>query len=1173
MGTAVDLDKNVRESRRKRKRALRRWWRRRILVLLCLLALAGVFLFIPLPLGGVKTRIREATAQRLGVDLDLGRAWITLALGKIELRDAMLRDRKTGEPLISFRHIALSGLPESFFGLRGPWPTEIVLEEGGTLELQAGAEGVRFAPALEQLLRESDKLRTGTSPTDRERSARWKWPFVTIHQLPIQLKTPQGPFDGLSFFLDEVLFIPSAFGSGDFQVQVQGRLNQRKAAPLRGKVAYRGADNRWEVELELSELRGMSPLLTGDAWGQWRARPLRFSGYWQGGGAEGNFLHAELLTQRLEMFADAREVHPLFDSPLRISLDATQLPPDPTWMIHPLRLEGPQIGLSLGGDVLAEPPFEFTLDAALTRIPDYFYNQAAVQLATQGIAFDLPGTATLQLSAQARGRLDRFQETTLTGTVSLGALRLRYPHMPGDLYLSEIGGQLRRSGATLEIGRWTFGKLYGSATATLDGFPLAGHTARLAADLEVEGGAEELLRLGRQFQLVPPVIEEFTAQLRGRGSMECRLAVREKILLPEDIRWRGNVNWTSGKLHVAPLHDPVLMESGSLDFYPDRLELLRLRTTLGEAEGRWKASLTGRDYFWVNPIAHLEGEVDASITSLSRILQWANLGLPNPKGMTGQLGLHFWWEGPTNRLEQGRWEAQARARQIEFQLPLLGDVATVNDLEFNLTLSTDTVRLSQLRAELDDAVIEAKGEANDRLLRLDTQFRGPLETVIRLFADELGEFRGEGTVPARGTLEVLPRTELPLPGHPLALRWARLLLTTDSLRLSPESPVELRLDATLMPNGVSFWQEDMPHPVTNIRGTIKADFTGLQLHQVRSQWADVPDCIVSGRVQVHPPPTKVYFDIEAPRFAIDQWITGWSQPPDGFHARRKPRKSTAPRLATLLHGTIRSREATLHRMKGTDLSGTLHYENWSGRPNLLDLQSLRAQCYDGIVSGGMTLQLERKDNLSRFTLTAIPQNLEIQPFITDLFGKEDKTVGRLDGYLKLSGDFSDTATFDGEGSFLLSNTRILGGPIFPLLGKILRSTLVQDTTFSSIQSGFDINRRKIRFDGIKFDSPGVRLLGEGTVDFDGMLDMAVTVGMHSKTLDQIPGVRFMVNLVREVGARFLKFHLKGSLSDPQITPIPFSVDVLTRFIRDMKAEPEPISTPPTPPPAPSPATP
>jgi hypothetical protein len=1169
MGTPKSLEKKERELRRKRKRALRRWWHRRLLVLFCLVALAGSLLFLPIPIGGLKTRVREATARRLGVDLELGGAWITVALGRIELRDAVARDRETGQHLISFHRVELSGLPESLFGLRGAWPREILLEEGGVLELQAGSDGFRFAPALEQLLRESGSLRTGTPTRHRDRSARWKWPFVTIHRIPIHITTPGGPFEGLAIFLDELVFVPSAFHSEDFQVQVHGRLNQRKPASLQGQLAYRGGDNRWELDLAVSELRGTVPLPAEPSPGHWQTQKVKLKGYWQSNEADGNYLHAELQTGRLVLFADAREVHPLFDSPLRLSLDATQSPSDATWMIHPLRLEGPQIGLSLGGDVLAEPPFSFTLDAVLTRIPDYFYDQAAVQLATQGIAFDLPGTSTLQLAAQARGRLDQLLETTLTGRVSLGAVRLRYPAMPGELFLEQVEGQLRRTGAVLEIGRWRLGKLGGRATATLDGFPLAGHEARLVADMHIEGGAEELLRFGRALQFVPPVIEEFTAQLRGQGSVECRLALHEKALLPRDIRWRGQVHWTGGRLHIAPLHDPVLMESGSLEFYPDRLELVRLRTTLGDMEARWKASLLGRDYFWIQPVARLDGEVESSIPSFARFLHWTHLGLPDPGGVTGQLGLRFWWEGPMNRLEQGHWEVQARARALEFQLPLPGDVASVRNLGFNLTLSTDTVRLSQLRGDVDDIGIEAEGRADNQFLRVETRVRAPLQTVIRLFSDEIGEFRGEGIVPAHAVFEMVPRNGLPLPAHPSALRWATLLSTTDSLSLSPESPVEMRLDATLMPNGVSFWQEDMPHPVTNIRGRVKADLTGLQLDQVRSQWADVPDCIVNGRVQLHPKPTRVFFDLEMPRLAIDQWITGWSQPPDGIHARRKPHKDSGPRLSTLLHGTLRSREATLYRMKGTDLSGTLQYENWRGLPNRLDLRSLRAVCYDGLVSGSMSLQLEPREHQSRFQLTAIPRNIEIQPFITDLFGKEDKTVGQIDGYLKLAGDFSDLATLEGEGSFLLSNTRILGGPIFPLLGKILRSMLVQDTTFSSIQSGFGISRRKIHFDGIKFDSPGVRLLGEGTVDFDGMLDMNVTVGMHSKTLDQIPGVRFLVNLVREVGARFLKFHLKGSLGNPQINPIPFSVDLLTRFIRETNSEPEPIKTPtPTPNPTP-----
>jgi hypothetical protein len=174
-------------------------------------------------------------------------------------------------------------------------------------------------------------------------------------------------------------------------------------------------------------------------------------------------------------------------------------------------------------------------------------------------------------------------------------------------------------------------------------------------------------------------------------------------------------------------------------------------------------------------------------------------------------------------------------------------------------------------------------------------------------------------------------------------------------------------------------------------------------------------------------------------------------------------------------------------------------------------------------------------------------DVNMQPFLTDLLGRKGETVGLFDGYLRLGGNFGDLNTFRGEGSVLLRNMRVLGGPVLPLLGSILKATVVSDVTFTDIRGSFQIENGKVALNRVFMDSPGVRLLANGWVGLHGGMDLEVTAGFFSQTLNKIPGFSTVTSLFHQLGASFLKFRVTGSLEQPEVVPVPFSADLVEKL--------------------------
>lgn len=1107
------------------------------------------------------------------MDVSFRDAWVTVATGTLELEEVVIRDPLKEGSAFTVGRLEVSGPVEGLLFKNQPWPTLIRIDGTDPIRARIGQEGPQLWGSLADLVSRIQTTvknrRNRGGPTEAGTTAtQASFPGIQIRNALVILDSRTTGTTLLTLNLHAGAFYPAPDRAKDYLFDFRGMLGTATPAPATGRLRYHATDHLWEAQLTAENLDGSFPIEGNLQRLWWRVRSLHTTTRIHNE-PEGE-LKVSVAAQSggVELANGTDGTRPLYSGPLSIAVEASTNPTETTWTLQTAHMTGADLDITVGGEINAQSPHGFELDLAVTRIPGLFYRLAQQELAAQNAEIDFPTSAGLRLFAHVVGRPDRLTSSTITGRVSLDEIRVRYPLLPSPLTLGLIDGRLTGDGAELDIARWRMGGAGGSASARLDGFPFLGHRARLSSKFTVSGSAVELVRLGRTMHLIPSNVEQFDATIRGEGTVESELATEQGRLIALDPDWSARVSWVDGQLALADWQDTIRTETGAIQLTPGRLDIVRLRTAGGGLDVRWSGNLTGHPVFWVDPHLKLQAEGETTLPALARLLDFEKVGNTSLQQVEGKLRLNLNWEGDLARPEKGIWKAGLRARDIAFPLALRGDTANVHDLDFDSQLTSQSLAISNLRANVDDIAVEGSLTADENSMRFDGDLQAPVETVLRLFRRDLAEFRGSGVVPATASIRLEARKPLPSPTLPLPARWADALSKPKAIGLKDDNPIRPVLEATLFPDGASFYHEEMPHPVTNIRGRITADLTGLQIHHVLSKWGDVDDCVVDGRVVVGTFPVRVYFDIKAPRFDVLSWVDGWGHPADGRQTRalfRERTNSTEPRFMTLLEGTLHARELTLNRLKGHDAVGHLRYENWRNRENTLDVQGIRAEGYDGVASGTVQLTFPARGAPPRFNILGQFTDMDTQPFATDLFGREGQTVGRLHGYLRLGGQFNDLASFVGEGSVLLRNTRVLGGPIMPLLGKILKATVVDDITFSSIRGAYRIKNRQIIFERLFLDSPGVRLLSTGSAAFEGDLDMEVSVGFYSQTLNKIPGFNAVASIFRELGASFLKFHVTGTLTEPELNPVPFSADTVKEVFNGSSEPggplPEPAPTP------------
>ncbi len=1144
-------EKLTRRQARDDAKRRRRTRRRRLLSGLLILAVASLLLFVPVPAGFLKGTIQNRVRKTLGLEVTFKEAWLTVVAGRIELVGVELRNPDHPKKAFGVGTLELSGPPEGWISSQVSWPTLVIVENTDAINLRVSKSGVDLRGALEGF---ADRIRGAQArrPASPEGEPSSLPPSVRVVNSQVVLDSATTVTSAVSLSVSSLVFLPDLSGSEDFQVDFAGMVRAGSVSPMRGRVEYHAAGQLWNAAVSVDSLSGSGVLLSdrADLW--WQAGGLRAAARIRTDPGRGLSANLAFNADSVDLADRGNGSGSLYRGPLGIDFQAFRPEDADRWNIRSLSVRGPDLDLILSGDLMGPAPVRYRVDLALTRLPGRVLSLLQKELTRHRVSVDIPTTSSLRVTAHVEGQTDQWTSSTVTGSVSIDAAQVRSPFLRRALNLGQIRGELTGRGARVSIGRWQTGEVGGSASAVLDGLPFAGAPSRLVSRFQLDGSVEELLRVARGLDLVPPEVERIEGQLRGEGQFEAPLSLQDGVLAAGQPYWTTELSWVDGRLYLANWQDAIDLESGALRIRPDELNVVRLRSRTGGVDLRWEGTLHGRDdFFWESPRFRFRTTGETTPAALGRFLDLGGVGAAGLEKAEGTLRVEFEGAGSFDSLSDSQWKGTVAGRNLAFQVPTRGAVAQVHDLNFEAALTSQTLTVHSFAGQMEDIGLEGSLSVDGKAIRLDGNLRGPVETVLRLFRRDLAEFRGEGVVPATFSASLEAVRPLESPNLPVVARWVQALAKPGAIQLNgSNSPIRPTLQATLLPDGASFWQEEMPQTVTNIRGRITADLTGLQIHNVRSQWGDVPDCIVNGRVRVGKLPTRVEFDIKAPRFRVDDWIEGWSQPPDGIQARRiyqDAHTTQTIQALAVLDGTVRAQEVSLQRMKGRDFVGRLRFESWRGAPSPLAFERIQTSCYEGTASGSLHLVVQGHGKKPDFRLVAQTMDIDVQPFLTDLLGREGQTVGLFDGYVRLGGNFGDVNTFKGEGSVLLRNTRVLGGPVLPLLGSILKATVVSDVTFTDIRGSYHIEDGKVVLNRVFMDSPGVRLLADGSIGLNGGMDLEVTAGFFSQTLNKIPGFSTVTSLFHQLGASFLKFRVTGRLEEPEVVPVPFSADLVEKL--------------------------
>lgn len=233
---------------------------------------------------------------------------------------------------------------------------------------------------------------------------------------------------------------------------------------------------------------------------------------------------------------------------------------------------------------------------------------------------------------------------------------------------------------------------------------------------------------------------------------------------------------------------------------------------------------------------------------------------------------------------------------------------------------------------------------------------------------------------------------------------------------------------------------------------------------------------------------------------------------------------------TVLYGPIRIARARIEGKQVTDLSCSL---NKAG--SRLHFVNLQGRAYGGAVTGSFMIDTETKDYGGDFAV----DRLDLREYSLDTESVKKRRrappIGKASVEIRnLRGNGSGIETLTGSGKLTITEGELWTVPVFIDIMSLDPTKWGKTRVFSAGTVYFDIAEKKFTVRTLAFQGEDVALLGKGTVDFDGNLDLKLRIESGS-----ILGIDFIlfklpVRILDFFRDSFAGIRVRGTFEEPKV---------------------------------------
>jgi len=626
---------------------------------------------------------------------------------------------------------------------------------------------------------------------------------------------------------------------------------------------------------------------------------------------------------------------------------------------------------------------------------------------------------------------------------------------------------------------------------------------------------------------------DLSGRIKAEGGAGIRIQSSEKGENAVLERFHNFVTLQDGLLRHPILPEAIEAISGRFDIRPDRVEIESLEGTCSRAGFRVEGLLDGRERFWQEPRLHagitytgdMEPLIDISPDSLKIPLTEREL-----EGQTtATVRIHF------PLLDPGRisWTAEASFLDVSLNPghPMIDD--RVRDLEGTIRINASDVFLNDLAGRFAGFDFTINGKMGRDTLHL--KLGGDLDMAKTREAIPLLErdFR------ASGTLEVSSEILLASPN----IYQIRDFQIPEDLTLS--------YTGTLLARDASFAYRDMPADLTHINGILTFNNRGLNFEDVRLWCGKSVGGVADGEILFSRDCPIIRFEVTVPELFFDEWTGSWSSPiPSGLESfpvtTLEDRDFTSPTIE--VDGSFYTDLIRFERMKGENFQGHFIYNFFPRAPNRFTFREFRGDAYGGRARASGRFRFP-SSRYFHYEVEGETEGVALQPVLTALRGRKEDFNGLLNTTLTLDGIAGKPETIQAYSTVEVLESRFIGYMILVGLGRALHSALFNDISFTRIQGDVMAREGAVHFQDMKFFSPLVNINASGSVDYGENVDIYCYLVSRRTAFFRLPVIKQLTRALEFLGRMMIKFHITGTLREPEVNAVPLSSDEISRLFQ------------------------
>ncbi|MBI1292560.1 hypothetical protein GC173_15180 [bacterium] len=1139
------------------RRQYRRIFRRvRVYLPVVAVALLLMLAFLPLSAPWMARRFESEILKRFGMTVQLQRLEIQLAGGRIEAFGLTLPGSKAGDEPFKLDYVAVEGSLAGLLGGGERFPDRIVVSSPPPIRLEHDADGkYRLVGGFQTLLSavtplvESSK---GTPASAKPSSNKvGRTPEVELENVRLFAEPPDPSLPPIEIVLSRVRVQARSTAASPVFISMLGSAT----AAATERFALYGTLHPDSDRIELSgNLEGIGipfqiPALGGFAG---RARGVTLDATLHRattGIVDGTLrLGAERFELSRARIGGERWQDNDIEAQLRYSFDPAKGHLD----VGELSVFGEQVDVAMRGDITLVEGLPGDASVVINKLPGGLLTLGRNELMERlRVSFEPQSTSsTLRLEASARGHFADPASLDSQAFVTMRGWRLALPQLPQPIDLNNATLLAGNDAITVRRLDLAYDNLNFSAYG---GIPFKPGDDGLVS-LTLSGEADSAVRLLGELGALPPEIS--SVQLPVRLKADIPFSVSDSgltRLTTETLRLEAD--WGAGQLVLSRFPDSIRVEPGSVRLDAKALAIQRLRiesrgvmfSATGKLHDPWALAGGAPPRFEGNVVS--SGRIEDAIFLATRMARLPRL----PAGLGGRYQL----EGDASAL-QGDLDLLGYTGRLLIEdgtavIPTPYRLVPLSGVTLDLSVSNDLVELRRgaltiVDQTIGDSRVEFSLRADEKELRADATVRSRFEYVSALLARDLSDLVMEGPLPATAWATARPGQPLPQ-GPDLIRRWVAYL-SKPGLTVGITGNPDLMLDYEArytQEAPITLFARELPVTITNVRGG--ASFTpadGISFPALEADVGSARGARISGNVFIGKP-TTIRLNVDLDHLDVNEWLDGWGQRPWASKPiAYVPRWKSNPNPVQFVQveANVTAKSIDFMQFKGAATSTKLEVQAWSRRPALLWLRDMNVDLYGGHgIAKEMSFVFpvgERPIMKTDATL----EDVELKGFMDALYERPQAMDGLLSGVLQFSGQLLNYPTYQGEGTYRVSDTGVIGNVFLTYWREFLQTNSTTGGRDGSIKGAVDMADQKVHFRDMRIFSPVVNVTADGNVDFRGRLDFDITASVISKRLHDIPVISIVGDVWDMIGRQIISYRLEGTLKSPKYFPVP---TVVTRL--------------------------